>query len=70
MDTILIQVTSPKTLKLLQDLEELNLLRVLKKNISDKKRLSEKYAGRLPLDIAKDLQKHIEQSRNEWDSNI
>lgn len=57
-------------MKLLKELEELHLLRVLKKNISDKTKLSDKYAGKLPINIAKDLQKHIEQSRNEWDNNI
>jgi hypothetical protein len=70
MDTVIIQLTTPKTMKLLQELEELNLLRVLKKNVSTKTKLSEKYAGKLPVNIAEDLQKHIEHSRNEWDSNI
>ena len=70
MDTVIIQLTTPKTMKLLQELEELHLLRVLKKNISAKTKLSDKYAGMLPIKIAEDLQNHIEQSRNEWDSNI
>lgn len=70
MDTLLIQITTPKTLKLLQELEELNLLRVLKRNISSEQSLSEKYAGKLSLDIARDMSKHIHQSRKEWDSNI
>lgn len=70
MDTVIIQLTTPKTMKLLQELEELHLLRVLKKNVSTKTKLSEKYAGKLPVNIAEDLQKHIEHSRNEWDCNI
>jgi hypothetical protein len=45
-----------------------NVLSVDKKNISTKTKLSEKYAGMLPIKIAEDLQNHIEQSRNEWDS--
>jgi CMP-2-keto-3-deoxyoctulosonic acid synthetase len=67
MDTVLIQLTTPKTMKLLQELEDLHLLRVLKKNISSDIKLSDKYAGKLSSDIAEDLQKHIEQSRNEWE---
>jgi len=59
MDTVIIQLTSPKTLKLLEELEELNLLRVVKKNISGKTKLSDKYAGKLPADIAENLQKHL-----------
>ena len=31
-----------------------------------KKRLSEKYAGKLPDDIAEELQNYVTQSRNEW----
>jgi hypothetical protein len=70
MDTVLIQLTTPKTMKLLLELEELNLLRVLKKNISTDTKLSDKYAGKLRVNVAEKLQKNIEQSRNEWESNI
>ena len=70
MDTVIIQLTTPKTMKLLEELEELHLLRVLKRNVAAKVNLSEKYAGKLPVNIAEDIQKHIEQSRTEWDSNI
>jgi peptidase E len=70
MDTVIVQLTTPKTMNLLHELEELHLLRVLKKNIATGARLSDKYAGKLAANIADDLQKHIQQSRNEWDSNI
>lgn len=70
MDTVLIQLTTPKTMKLLLELEELHLLRVLKKNISIDIKLSDKYEGKLPLNVAEDMQRNIEQSRNEWESNI
>jgi hypothetical protein len=70
MDTVLIQLTTPKTMKLLLELEELNLLRVLKKNISSEIKMSDKYAGKLPVNIAEDLQRHIEQSRDEWKNSI
>ncbi len=70
MDIVIIQLTTPKTMKLLQELEELHLLRVLKKDVRERSKLSDKYAGKLPLNIADDLQKHIEQSRKEWDRNI
>ena len=29
--------------------------------------MSEKFAGKLPVDAANKLQEHIKQSRNEWD---
>jgi len=68
MDTVLIQLTTPRTMKLLLELEELILLRVLKRNISSDTRLSDKYAGKLSATTEEDLQKHIEQSRNEWET--
>ena len=70
MDTVVIQITSPRTMNLLRELEELHLLKVLKEASPELKRLSDKYAGKLPSGIASDLQKHIETGRNEWDSNI
>lgn len=69
MDTIIIQLTTPGTMKLLLELEKLHLLRVLKKK-STKTKLSDKYAGKLSNSIAEKLQKHIKESRDEWDSNI
>ena len=72
-DTVIIQLTTPKTMKLLLELEELNLLKVIKKNDLSKEKLSDKYAGKLPedvadvADVADRLHKHIEDSRNEWD---
>jgi len=70
MDTVIIQLTTPKTMKLLQELKELHLLRILKKNISTNTKLSDKYAGMLPKHVADDIQKHIDQSRSESDSSI
>ena len=33
-------------------------------------KLSDKYAGKLSPEVGQVLQKHIAQSRNEWESNI
>lgn len=70
MDTLVIQLTHQKALKLLLDLEELRLIRVLKKNVQSEQKLSDKYAGKLPTDIGEQLQQHLTQSRNEWERNI
>jgi hypothetical protein len=51
--------------RLLEDLEDLNILKVLNKNIQPKQKLSEKYAGKLPSDIADELQNYVTQSCNE-----
>jgi len=33
-------------------------------------KLSDKYAGKLSKEVGKELQKHVAQSRNEWERNI
>lgn len=45
MDTVLIELTNQKAMKLLLELEELRLIKVLKKNISSQNKLSDKYRG-------------------------
>jgi hypothetical protein len=68
METVLVQINNNKAYKLLEDLEDLNILKVLKKSILPQQKLSEKYAGKLPADIADELQTFVTQSRNEWNS--
>lgn len=67
MDTMLIQLTNQKALRLLHELEELKLIKVLKQNFTSAKNLSDKYAGKLPADVAQELQKYVSQSREEWE---
>jgi hypothetical protein len=66
METVLLQINNNKAYRLLEDLEDLNIIKVLKKSIQSKQKLSEKYAGKLPEDIAEALQNYVNQSRNEW----
>lgn len=71
METVLIQINNNKAYKLLEDLEDLDIIKVLNKSIKPPQKLSEKYAGKLPSDIADELQNYVSQSRNEWkDRNI
>jgi hypothetical protein len=63
MKTLHIQVTDQKVLNLLKDLEDIDLIKVLKDKVTPKKKLSEKYAGKLPGDIADEMQKYIAESR-------
>ncbi len=67
MDTLLIQITNQKALGLIHELEELHLIKVLKENIQTKQKLSDKYRGKLPVEIANDMQEYVRKSRNEWD---
>ena len=67
METIVVQITNNKALKLLQELEELHLIKLLKRNADNSEKLSEKYAGKLSADTVEKLQEHLNQSRKELD---
>jgi len=67
MDTLTIQVTNQNAYNLLNELEKLHLIKVLKKETNTTGKLSDKFAGKLPIDAAQKLQDHIQQSRDEWD---
>lgn len=62
------QITNSKAYKILEDLEDLHIIKLLKKDEKPKKKLSDKYAGKLQSDIADKLQNHVLQSRNEWEN--
>jgi len=66
METILVQITNNKAMKLLQELEELQLIKLVKKDAGNSQKLSEKYAGKLSSSTVEKLQHLIQQSRDEW----
>ena len=71
MGTVLIELKNEKVLKLLQDLEEMQLIRLVHFQAAGTyKKLSEKYAGRLSSKVAEEMQEYIVKSRQEWDNNI
>lgn len=68
-NTMLIQVTNHKAIKLLHELEELHLIKVLKENLAPAKtKLSDKYKGIISKEQGKNLNEHIKQMRSEWNS--
>lgn len=73
METVLIKINNHKAYRLLEDLEDLDIITVLKKGdqptTGPTQKLSEKYAGKLPADVADELQDYITKSRAEWDQN-
>ncbi|WPR76401.1 hypothetical protein [Algoriphagus sp. NG3] len=66
METVLIQINNQKAYKLLEDLEALNILKVLKKEPNTTISHSEKYGGKLPDEVAEKLQEYVTKSRAEW----
>ncbi len=66
---MLIQLTNQKAIKLLYELEELHLIKILKRNIRPEKlKLSEKYKGFISKEEGRELDNHINQMRDEWNS--
>lgn len=59
METILIQINDLKAYKLLESLEELQIIKVLKKSNYDIQILSEKFGGKLHLEVSDDIQEYI-----------
>ena len=69
MTKITIEITDPKGLKLLEDLEDLNILRIIK-NEEKKPFDAKQFRGILSKDEADGFRKHIQKIRNEWEQNI
>ena len=68
METLVIQINNSKAYKLLADLEDLHILKVIKRTTNQPLSLSEKYAGKLSSATANDLQDYVKQSREEWNN--
>jgi hypothetical protein len=69
METVLVQINDNKAYKLLENLEDLHIITLLKKPTQPEQKLSKKHAGKLPSDIADQLQVYVAQSRNEWNNH-
>ena len=68
-NTLLIQVTNRKALKLIRELEELQLIKVLKENLTPlKTKLSDKYKGVFSEEDANNFDRHTKTMRSEWDN--
>ena len=67
METVLVQIKHSKAYRLLEDLEELHIIKVLTKSSQPGPKLSEKYAGQLPAEVADELQIQASESRNTSD---
>ncbi|MDE3183912.1 MAG: hypothetical protein KGM16_10885 [Bacteroidota bacterium] len=65
METLLIELTNQKAYKLIQDMEELNLIRVLKKPV----KLS-LLRGKIKTKMSdEDIDKRLNTLRQEWERN-
>ena len=81
METVLVQINNSKAYKLLEDLEELDILKVLNKSISSNansvgknesniKKTMADFSGMLSESAYKSLKEHAQVARKEWERNI
>lgn len=66
METILVQINDSKAYRILRDLEDLKIIRVLKTDRSSSRKLSERYAGSLSVETTDKLNAYLNASRDEW----
>ena len=66
MSTLTIEVTNQKALRLMEELEALNIIKVIKRETKEKTNLADKYKGILNKEQGESLNQHIEQMRSEW----
>jgi len=66
METVFVQINHAKAYKLLQDLEELDIIKVLKKDIKPQIKLSEKYKGVFSAEDAKNFNEYTQTARKQW----
>ena len=70
MQTVLVEVDNQDGFHLLQELEKLHVLRIIKENVSEKKaNLSDKYRGVFTKDDADSFMRHTDAMRNEWNNS-
>ena len=70
METVLVQINNSKAYKLLKDLEDLHILKVLQKSVLPQQKLSEKYKGvslKKMLKILMSIPKQYEKSGTIFD---
>lgn len=66
METLRIQILNPKVMGLFRELEMLELIEVIKEANQPTQRLSDKYIGKLPFEIAIEMQEYVRKCSDEW----
>lgn len=71
MQTLTIRVNNPHAFKLIEELEALQLIEVVRKSVPKKKqKLSERLAGSITGEQAARMREELQHSRDEWERNI
>ena len=71
METVLIELTNQRAIALLRELEELNILKILKQTKLPKavksQNLADRFAGKLDAANAASFHQQLKESRQEWE---
>lgn len=71
METVTVEIINTKAMKLLKELEELDIIKIHNSKINqNSKEKSLKYRGRLKSSTANRLLKEVEKSRKEWEERF
>jgi hypothetical protein len=71
METVTIEIKSSKAMKLLKDLENLDIIKIHQSEKKPKtKNKASKYRGSISSAAADDLMKHIGKTREEWEARF
>ncbi len=67
METLLIEIRNPKGMNLLRDLEEMDIIKILKqeKTLKSPQKLSELLRGSISPEEAEKFNQYVQESRNE-----
>ena len=72
METLLIEIRNPKGINLLRDLEEMDIIKILKQEEAPNppQKLSELLRGSISAEEAEKFNEYIQESRKEWERNF
>ena len=69
MQTVVVEIDNPIALNLLQELEQLHILKIIKENVlGNKTKLSDKYKGVFSKEDSESFMQHTQTMRKEWDN--
>jgi len=70
MQLITVELINDNALTLLQQLEQLNILRLVAAKKQSAEKTKRQWAGSISKETATKMLQYVEQSRNEWERNI
>jgi hypothetical protein len=72
METLLIEIRNPKGMNLIRDLEEMDIIKIIKQEVQPrpKQKLSERFRGSISAEEGEKLNEYVKQSRDEWERNF